>query len=83
MKTLDHLPEDEKTNFMLCPECGEYFDKRDVEQIFEHVHHEHALVQIGEELGMSMEDPEDDSSNPGPDLHEYRNDDTKPTINLN
>jgi hypothetical protein len=83
MKTLDHLPEEEKTNFTLCPQCGEYFDKRDVEQIFVHVHHENALMQIGEDLGMNMEDPEGDSSKEGPDLADYRNDETNPKINLN
>ena len=29
-------PKDESEHFMRCPECGGWFDKRDLAQVFEH-----------------------------------------------
>ena len=38
MKNLDKVPNEEKMHFIKCPKCGEYFDRRDLAQISDHVH---------------------------------------------
>ena len=32
------LPETESDHFMKCPGCGQWFDMRDLAQVFSHVH---------------------------------------------
>jgi hypothetical protein len=35
MKSIDHLPEEEKQHYVLC-ECGEHVDMRDLSEVFYH-----------------------------------------------
>lgn len=37
MKNIDHLPREERKYFEQC-NCGEYFDCRDLGEVFKHVH---------------------------------------------
>lgn len=38
MKDLDKIPDKEREHFMRCPKCEEWFDMRDLSQVFEHEH---------------------------------------------
>lgn len=35
-KRIDSLPDDEGYHFMKCPGCGQWFDMRDLGQVFDH-----------------------------------------------
>jgi hypothetical protein len=37
MKAIDHLAQQEQKHFIQC-NCGEYFDMRDLAQVFDHFH---------------------------------------------
>ena len=37
MKTIDHLPADERKHFILC-DCGDYVDMRNLAEVFNHLH---------------------------------------------
>lgn len=38
MKTIEHLPAPERTNYIQCSLCDEYYDPRDYEQVKKHEH---------------------------------------------
>jgi hypothetical protein len=33
-----YIPREERRHFMKCPDCGEYFDMRDLQDVFNHFH---------------------------------------------
>jgi hypothetical protein len=37
MKTIHHLPEEEKNHYILC-DCGAYVDMRNLTEVFSHMH---------------------------------------------
>src|SRR5256885_1046512 len=37
---VEGLPQAERQHFTLCSECGEWFDRRDVREVFTHLEHE-------------------------------------------
>jgi len=37
MKSIDHLPVEEQQHFTKC-DCGEYFDMRNLSDVFKHLH---------------------------------------------
>ncbi len=43
MTSIQHLSEEERQHFLLCP-CGQYFDMRDLGQVFAHLHNERLPV---------------------------------------
>jgi hypothetical protein len=56
MKTIHHLPEEEKKHYLQC-HCGEYVDMRNLSDVFRHLHIESNIepnwtysMKVGEAL---------------------------------
>jgi uncharacterized C2H2 Zn-finger protein len=41
---LQYLSQSERRHFMKCPDCGNYFDMRDLEDVFNHFHKSNQLL---------------------------------------
>jgi hypothetical protein len=38
LDSIDHIPHDEQVHFVQCAVCGNYFDCRNLSEVFEHEH---------------------------------------------
>jgi hypothetical protein len=55
MKDIKHLAEHEKIHFLMCETCNEYFDCRNLSQVFEHIHED--LPQADFKSSRKMDEP--------------------------
>ena len=46
MSDLSQIPEDERKHFIKCDKCGEWIDRRDLNQVFNHDHDGKLEVKI-------------------------------------
>lgn len=76
MKSIDHLPEEEKQYYIQCEGCGEFVDKRDLGQVFEH-------WDCGLPKQAAKSTPTWSKSKKVGDSKEFLNDDTKTKLDLN
>jgi hypothetical protein len=43
---MKYLPIAERRHFMKCPDCGNYFDMRDLQDVFNHFHKSNRMLAI-------------------------------------
>ncbi len=56
MKDITHLPPDEQKHFMICEQCIEFFDCRDLQQVFYHTHL-HGLPKAEFSSSINLDEP--------------------------
>jgi hypothetical protein len=53
---LKYLDKEERRHYMKCPDCGQYFDMRDLQDVFSHFH-KSAAVKVNYSHSIRIGDP--------------------------